>query len=137
MFGRFYHEFSFPLQVERTLGTSFFEQGFVEIEGWISNPSERSGFMPVGDLPKGLMPGLSLRTEREGDVIRFHLDTPHRQESYEAGIVAGMREMVRKHRDPPYELTVPIEDARSSLALALACQQAAITRTGLDLIDPR
>ena len=93
--------------------------------------------MPSGELPKVLMPDVSLSTERAGDVIRFHLDNPNRQESYEAGIIAGMREMVRKHRDPEYRMTVPIEDAWSSLALALACQEAAVTETRLDLTDPR
>jgi predicted dehydrogenase len=136
VFGRFYHEFAFPLQVERTLGTSFFEQGYVEIEGWIPTRLSGAALIPVGSLPDELVPGLALATERDGDVIRFRLDTPLRQESYEASIAAGMREMVRKHRDPQFHLTVPIGDARSSLSLALACQRAATTWTEIDLRAP-
>jgi hypothetical protein len=121
------------LRVERTLGTSFFEQGFVEIEGWIPTRLSGAVLMPTGDLPKEMMPNLLLSTERDGDVVRFHLQTPHRQESYESGIVAGMREMVRKHRDPWYQMTVHMDDVRSSLALALACQEAAVGQTRIDL----
>jgi predicted dehydrogenase len=136
VFGRFYHEFSFPLQVERTLGTSFFEQGFVEIEGWI--PTRLSGAVLTASesWPGQLVPGLTLVTERVDDVVRFHLQIPHRRESYQAGIIAGMREIVRKHRDPRYHMTVPIDDARSSLALALACQEAAVAQTRIDLVAP-
>lgn len=137
VFGRFYHEFAFPLQVERSLGTAFFEQGFVEIEGWIPTRLSGAVLLPSGDLPGELMPDLPLSIEREGDVVRFQQRNPHRQESYEAGIIAGMRELVHKHRDPKYRMTVPVEDARSSLALALACQEAAVTQTRVDLITPQ
>jgi predicted dehydrogenase len=132
-YARFYHEFSFPLQVERTLGTTFFEQGYVEIEGWIPTRLSGAVLLPDAGAPDRLLSDLSLATTRDDDVTRFHLETPHRQESYETGIVAGMREMVQKHRDPRFPMTVPIDDARSSLSLALACQEAAATETEIDL----
>lgn len=90
--------------------------------------------MPSNTLPVDLVADLPLTIEREGDVVRFQLLSPDREQSYETGIIAGMREMVRKHRDPRYQMTVPIEDARSSLALALACQEAAVTETRIDLV---
>jgi predicted dehydrogenase len=133
VFGRFYHEFSFPLQVERTLGTSFFEQGHVEIEGWIPIRLHGAVLMQSEPFPSQLVSGLELVTERDGDVTRFDLRFPPRRESYEAGVVAGMREMVRKHRDPRFPMTVPIHDARSSLALAIACQEAAVSHSRVDL----
>jgi predicted dehydrogenase len=133
VFGRFYHEFSFPIEVERTIGTSFFERGYVEIEGWIPTRLSGAVLTPPNGFPEALVPGFRPATRQVGSVTRFELDFPDRQERYEAAIVAGMREIVRKHREPRYELTVPIEDARASLALGLACQQAAVTQTRMDL----
>jgi predicted dehydrogenase len=133
VFGRFYHEFSFPIEVERTLGISFFERGNVEIEGWIPTRLSGAVLTPPNGFPKTLVPGITLVTRQVDTVTRFHLDFPRRQESYEAGVVAGMREVVRKHRDPRHPMTVPVEDARASLALGIACQEAAVTQRRLDL----
>lgn len=131
VFGRFYHEFAFPKDVERTVGIAFFERGHVEIEGWI--PTRLSGAIMASssDSPELEVPDFPLVLRRERDVTHFHLEFPDRQRSYEAAIVSGMREMVRKHRDADFQITVPVEDARESLALGIACQEAAVTRQPL------
>lgn len=131
--GRFYHEFSFPREVERTLGISFFERGNVEIEGWIPTRLHGAVLTPPTGFPETLVPGFTLITLQEDTTTRFQLDFPHRQGNYESGVVSGMRDVVRKHRDPGYPMTVPIEDARASLALGIACQEAAVTQRHLDL----
>jgi predicted dehydrogenase len=133
--GRFYHEFAFPSQVERTVGTSFFERGYVEIEGWI--PTRLSG--AVLAAPESLRSlgqdtaGLALR--QEGGVTRFEVEFPDRELAYRAAVVSGMRDVIRRHRDYNFELTVPIADARASLALALACQQSIHSGTPVYVID--
>jgi len=131
--GRFYHEFAFPLQVERTLGTSFFEHGYVEIEGWI--PTRLSGVLLA---PKGSVEALrhelqGVQLIDEGEVIRFQVDFPDRLASYRAGIVQGMRDLVWKHRVPEHPMTVSVEDASTSLALGLACEGAAIHQRSVKL----
>ncbi|HEX6508043.1 MAG TPA: Gfo/Idh/MocA family oxidoreductase [Chloroflexota bacterium] len=126
--GRFYHEFAFPREIERAIGISFFERGWVEIEGWIPTRLGGAAMVSLDSLPTiaGDVPHPVLT--RDGDVTRFQLDFPDRERSYRSAVVAGMRDMVRRHRDPAHHMTVSVEEARASLALALACQEAT-TRT--------
>jgi predicted dehydrogenase len=129
VFGRFYHEFSFPIEVEQTLGISFFERGHVEVQGWIPTRLSGEALAPASEFSEVVIPGLELTTRPDEAVTRFQVDFPDRQESYARGVVAGMRDVVRRHRDPRHTMTVPIEDARASLALAISCQAAAISGT--------
>ncbi len=123
--GRFYHEFAFPHAIEQTLGISLFERGSVEIEGWI--PERMSGSVlasreAVQEVAQSV--GIDMHIT-EDTATRFAASFPKRQASYRAAILAGMRDVLRRHRDPVHQMTVASEDARASLALALAAQDAA------------
>ncbi len=122
--GRFYHEFAFPHAVEQTLGTSLFERGAVEIEGWI--PERISGSVlasreAIREVVEGT--GIDARITEDA-TTHFAALFPDRQASYRAAILAGMRDVLRRHRDSTYRMTVAPEDARASLALALSAQEA-------------
>jgi predicted dehydrogenase len=132
VFGRFYHEFSFPVEVERTLGISFFERGHVEIQGWIPTRLGGEVLTPTSDFLDTIVPSLDLNAQSDPEVTRFHLNFPDRQQSYAHGVVAGMRDVVWRHRDPRHTMTVPIEDVRASLALAISCQAAAVSGIHLE-----
>lgn len=124
--GRFYHEFAFP--TERTLGTSLFERGYIEIEGWIPTGLTGEVLAEPEDLRLAAREVENLEVTRDDHVMRFHVEFPDREASYETGVVLGMRDVVLNHRNPLHKMTVPVGDARASLALALACQKAAETR---------
>ncbi|MGI8824718.1 MAG: Gfo/Idh/MocA family protein [Chloroflexota bacterium] len=132
--GRFYHEFGFPAAVERTTGIVFFERGYVEIDGWI--PERLHGKIQGGHaavLAAALPSGVPLSID-EGAPIEFEARFGDRKDEYAAAVVAGMRDLARRHRDPDHEMVVTAQDARASLALALAAgRQAAGTRScGID-----
>lgn len=131
--GRFYHEFAFPIQVERTLGTSFFERGYVEIDGWIPTRLSGAVLAPEGgvEVLRDAMEGIQFLDE--GEAIRFHTDFADRSASYQSAIVSGMRDLVRKHRCPEHRMTVSVEDAITSLTVGLACQDAAIHQRSVKL----
>lgn len=124
---RYYHEFAFPGAVERTLGTSFFERGYVEIEGWIPTRLSGAVVVPAASLQAlgGEASGLTLTPDPLA--TRFSIDYPDRTAAYRMAVVTGMRDIVRRHRDDSHTVTVPIEDARESLGLALACRHAVTT----------
>ncbi len=122
--GRYYHEFAFPAPIERALGVVFFEAGHVEIEGWI--PERVSGATlasasSVQEIARDV--GMALDVE-EGDATHFRAVLGDRTAAYRGCIVAGMRDVIRRHRDPAHRMEVPPEDARRSLALALAAQRS-------------
>ncbi len=122
--GRFYHEFAFPLAVERTVGTSMFERGSVTIEGWIPTRLSGSVLAPAQVLGQ-LTATPRITTVERDNVTDFAIEYPDRRAQYQAAIVAGMRDLVECHRKPAHELVVSARDARSSLAVALAAQAAA------------
>lgn len=122
--GRYYHEFAFPQSLERLVGIAFFESGYVEIEGWM--PERISGELlapasRVEEVARDV--GVDLQIA-ENTVTRFSGDLGDRTAAYKAGIVSGIRDVIRRHRDHSYQMAVPPEDARSSLALALAARQS-------------
>ncbi|GAC1305704.1 MAG: hypothetical protein NVSMB27_44390 [Ktedonobacteraceae bacterium] len=123
--GRFYHEFAFPIEVERTVGTSFFERGYVEIEGWIPTRLTGAVLGSPHDLHNMGQEVRNLTLIHDGGVTRFHTEFGDREANYESGVILGMRDMVLHHRNHLHTLTVPVSDARASLALALACRKAA------------
>lgn len=132
--GRYYHEFAFPREVERTTGTVFFERGYVEIDGWI--PTRVHGEVlacteAVQEVADQLRLPLTVVQDR---ATRFEILFGNREESYQAAIVSGMRDAIQRHRDRGYRMEVPPEDARASLALALAAQQAAEQGIEVDVI---
>lgn len=122
--GRFFHEFAYPVQVERTVGISFFERGYVEIDGWIPVRLHGAVLAPP-DQVQHIATRLALPVNiRREEATHFEIDFRDRQGSYAAAVIAGMRDVVRRHRDAAYHMTVPVEDARESLALALAAREA-------------
>jgi len=131
--GRFYHEFAFPQEVERTEGIFFFERGYMEIEGWIPTRLQGRVLAPAEEVRRlaGRL-GISMAV-REDAATCFEVSWPDRERSYQEAIVAGMRDMIRRHRDPGYTMTVQPEDARASLVLALAAQRAADTGRSVKL----
>lgn len=117
--GRFYHEFAFPYEIERTTGIAGFERGYIEIEGWIPTRLHGSALAPREAI-ENILPGATQREE----VTSFDVVFPDRDQQYRQAICAGMRDVVHAHRDPAHRLTVSPADARESLRLALEAQAA-------------
>lgn len=122
--GRYYHEFAFPLPIERAVGLIFFESGRVEIEGWIPERIRGAVLASAASVHEiaGAV-GMAVEVE-EGDATYFSATFGRRSAAYGACIVAGIRDVVRRHRDPAHRMEVAPEDARQSLAVALAAQQS-------------
>lgn len=123
---RYYHEFAFPQEVELASGVVMFERGHIAIEGWI--PTRLSGVI-LADTAQvkamGVSYGVELTiTARDGG-CSFEADFPDRESSYASAIVAGLRDVLLKHRDPEYRMIVSAEEARQSLAVALGAQESA------------
>ncbi len=127
--GRFYHEFSFPIQVERTIGTSFFEGGYVEIEGWIPARLRGAGLDFDTEALTREFGSFGLVADRVDGVSTFLAEFPDRDASYRNAVIAGIRDLVRKFRDPDHAMVVTVEDARESLRVGLLCQDAALSGT--------
>jgi predicted dehydrogenase len=122
--GRYYHEFAFLRAVERTLGIVFFERGYVEIDGWIPERLTGSVLAPAPAV-RAIATDIGCPFEvREDDATHVNADFGDRSVAYGACIVAGMRDVVHRHRNPAYRMEVAPDDARRSLALALASQRA-------------
>jgi hypothetical protein len=118
-----------------------FEAGHVAIEGWI--PTRLTGAAVGLQFPEGSPAGpedlsgtlveigascdVALDVTVEGGVVRFQASFPDRSEQYQKAIAAGMRDLVRRHRDPQHRPAVTAQDGRASLALALAAQRACDT----------
>jgi predicted dehydrogenase len=124
--GRYYHEFAFPGEMEYAQGVVMFDRGRLEIRGWI--PTSLSGAVE-GDARQlrqvGSEAGVDLTVAPDGRVARFDASFPHRQEQYASAVLAGMRDVILRHRDPAHQMTVSVEDARRSLDVALAAQRSA------------
>jgi hypothetical protein len=123
--GRYYHEFAWPQQVERTHGIVAFERGYVEIDGWI--PERVSGRVqaPAAALESVVRPlCASLELREDSGAVSFDVRFPDRQSAYRSAIADGMRDVVARHRTPSHRMVVSPHDARESLALALAARRA-------------
>jgi hypothetical protein len=127
--GRYYHEFGFPHDVEYASGVVVFEAGHVAIEGWI--PTRLTGAAAAassGTLVEiAASCDVALDVTAGDGVVRFQASFPDRSEQYQKAIAAGMRDLVRRHRDPQHRPAVTAQDGRASLALALAAQRACDT----------
>jgi predicted dehydrogenase len=126
--GRYYHEFAWPQQVERTHGIMFFEHGYVEIDGWI--PERVHGRVDAPAAALEAVVGLrcpSFEVREDSGAISFDVRFPDRQAAYQSAIVEGMRDLIAKHRDPRHRMVVSEHDARASLSLALGARRAVET----------
>lgn len=123
--GRFYHEFAFPKAVEQTRGVSAFERGTITIDGWI--PTRISGTVLAGeDAVRHAIEGLTdVRVSSAGVTCGVVAEFPDRERWYQYTIGAGLRDLVRRQRDPEHHMVVSAGEARASLALALAAQEVA------------
>lgn len=122
---RYYHEFAFPKQVEHTIGTVFCERGYVEIEGWIPEKLQARVMVSPGEMAE-LVRNLSHPVEVHGyDIAELDAKFENREKSYADAISAGMRDLIMRHRDPAHQMKVTADDARESLRLAIAAQDAA------------
>lgn len=133
--GRYYHEFAWPQQVERTHGIMFFEHGYVEIDGWIPERVRgrvKASAAALEDVVRPL--GLSLELREASGVASFDVRFPDRQAAYRSAVVDGMRDLIAKHRGPSHRMVVSARDARDSLALALAARRA-VEGGGSERID--
>lgn len=135
--GRYYHEFAWPRQVERTHGIMLFEHGHLEIDGWI--PERVHGRLAASagaleDVVRPLCPSLELR--EDAGAVSFDVRFPDRQAAYRSAIADGMRDVVASHRAPSHRMVVSAHDARESLALALGARRAVETG-GCERIDIR
>jgi predicted dehydrogenase len=133
--GRYYHEFGWAQQLERTHGIMFFAHGYVEIDGWIPERVRGRVQAPVAALEDLVRPlCLSLELREDSGVVSFDVLFPDRQGAYRSAIVDGMRDLVAKHRVPSHRMVVSARDARDSLSLALAARRAVETG-GCERID--
>jgi predicted dehydrogenase len=133
--GRYYHEFAWPTQIERTQGLLFFERGYVEIDGWIPERVRgrvQTSAAALESVVRRL--GLSLELREGSGAAAFDVRFPDRQAAYRSAIVDGMRDLVAKHREPSHRMVVSAHDARESLALALAARRA-VEGGGRERID--
>lgn len=124
--GRYYHEFAFPSVVERTTGIVMFERGWVEISGWIPHCVRVLGVTDMSGIEEDLAMldvGGTAGIQREPN--GFSVDYGDRQEAYRGGIVAGMRDVVARHRESGHATVVTNGATRESLALALDGRQSA------------
>lgn len=123
--GRYYHEFAWPQQVERTHGIMFFARGYVEIDGWIPERVRGRVQAPLAALQgvvRPVCPSLELR--EDSGAVSFDARFPDRQAAYRSAIADGMRDVIARHRAPGHRMLVSAQDARESLALALAVRRA-------------
>ena len=135
--GRYYHEFAWPQQIERTHGIMFFERGYVEIDGWIPERVHGKVQAPAEALEAVVRPlGFSLDLREDSGAVAFDVRFPDRQDAYRSAIVDGMRDLVAKHREPSHHMVVSADDARGSLSLALAGRRA-VEGGGSERIDIR
>jgi predicted dehydrogenase len=133
--GRYYHEFAWPRQVERTHGIMFFELGYVEIDGWIPERVRGRLQAPSAALESVVRPlGHSLDLREDSGAVSFDVRFPDRQAAYRSAIVDGMRDLVARHRVPSHRMVVSPDDARDSLSLALGARHA-VERGGSERID--
>jgi predicted dehydrogenase len=126
--GHYYHEFAWPLTVERTHGILFFQHGHVEIDGWIPERLHGRVEAPAAALEavaRPLCPSIDVRDD--SGAVAFHVRFPDRRTAYESAIVDGMRDLIAKHRGPSHRMAVSAHDARDSLALALGARRAVET----------
>jgi predicted dehydrogenase len=131
-----YHEFAFPQAVERTHATLFFQQGYIEISGWI--PARLSGKVveTIGTVESVLQRSQHPFTLRKEDgATWFDLQFPGRSQAYQSAIAGGMRELIARHRDPAAPMTVSAGNARESLALALAARQACVSGSVVQITE--
>jgi predicted dehydrogenase len=133
--GRYYHEFAWPNQVERTHGILFFERGYLEIDGWIPERVRGKLQASAAALEDVVGPfGPSPEPREDSGAVSFEVRFPDRQDAYRSAIVDGMRDLVAKHRGPSHRMVVSAHDARDSLALALAARRA-VEEGGSERID--
>jgi predicted dehydrogenase len=126
--GRYYHEFAWPQQVERTHGIMFFERGYVEVDGWIPERVHGRLDAPAAALEAFVRPLCpSLEVREDSGAVSFDARFPDRQAAYRSAIVDGMRDLIAKHRAPGHQMVVSANDARDSLSLALGARRAVET----------
>jgi predicted dehydrogenase len=126
--GRYYHEFAWPQQVERSHGIMLFERGYVEVDGWIPERVHGRVDAPTAALEavaRPLCPSLEVR--EDSGAVSFDVRFPDRQAAYRSAIVDGMRDLIAKHRRPSHRMVVSSHDARDSLSLALGARRAVET----------
>jgi hypothetical protein len=125
--GRYYHEFAWPKTVERTHGVMFFEQGYVEIDGWIPECVHGKVDAPAAELEAVVRPLCpSAEVREDSAATSFDVRFSDREDAYRSSIVDGMRDLIAKHRDPSHRMVVSARDARESLSLALAARSAVV-----------
>jgi predicted dehydrogenase len=126
--GHYFHEFGWPQHVERTHGIIFFERGNVEIDGWIPERVHGKVDAPAAAIEAVARPLCpSLEAREDSGATFFEVRFSDRQAAYRSAIVAGMRDLVTKHRVPSHRMAVSAHDARDSLSLALGARRAVET----------
>lgn len=133
--GRFYHDFAFPQEVERTVGTTFFERGYIEIEGWIPTRLHAAVLAQLESVQRVAAEHGLVASIDENGAVHVEASFADRQLSYQTAIVSGMRDVLHSHRNREYHLKVTSEDARDSLALAIVAQRAAVTGCLIELSE--
>jgi predicted dehydrogenase len=107
-----------------------FERALVKFQGWIPDVMELEGELPAAQLDElaGLLnaplDALDNVSDQSNIIVRATLRVDDRTAEYRGAVRAGMEDLVRAIREPDYTPLVTAEDAFSSLALALAAQNA-------------
>ena len=132
--GIYYHEFAFQPEIERAHAVVMFDLGRIEIDGWIPERMTGKALAPLAELQRYIQHlNLPVRFWQEAGATHFEVHFADRQEAYQSAVVDGMRDLITSHRDPNRAATVSAQDARDSLALALAAREATETMTVVKL----
>ena len=131
--GSNYHDFSLDERVESLEIHILFEAGSARIHGWIPEwleltalAGERSQLFQ--DEAARYQPARA--TVNNDGTVSITSRLPDRRASYLKAIAQGMRQTVAFHRDPAQIPEVSPEDARESLAVAIAAQAMAVPPRG-------
>jgi predicted dehydrogenase len=140
--GTFYHDFSYDPTIEHAIAIVLFTRGQARIDGWIPKVLHLRALANADMLQAVVraqveedqqlnLPPIAVQLKEDAQVIELHATIADRRIAYAAAIAAGMRDTLRAHRDPAHTLEVTPEDARASLALALAAQKQARGETAI------
>jgi predicted dehydrogenase len=132
--GSYYHEFAFAPELERTRALVMFERGYIEIDGWIPECLRGKALVPISEFEDVIESfDLPVQAWTDGNATHFEIRFADRQADYKSAILDGMRDLIATQRDPSRAMVVSAQDARDSLALALAAREATETGTVLQL----
>jgi predicted dehydrogenase len=150
MVATFFHSFDRADVLERSTVRIGLERGYLDLAGWVPESLAIDGLIdPVRldelrdllDAEIKVVDPRSLPTiafsggidVTRGVLVRATLSQPDRMAKYQAGIAAGMRDLLRSIANPTHQPLVTLEHGMQSLQLALAARTAAAEQRVIQL----